>query len=104
MKTQKPYSPVANYSDLKRVEEAINSAESVNKLREIVVKDGPRVGYKAFCYMLGRKMTPEAMKPDEACSQAVVFEQQGKLDEAMEIYKKVLAAHPEHPVAQSKVS
>ena len=101
---KKPYSPVANYSDLKRVEEAINSAESVNKIREIVVKDGPQVGYKAFCYMLGGKMTPEAMKPDEACSQAAVFEQQGKLDEAMEIYRKVLAVHPEHHVAREKIS
>ena len=100
---KKPYSPVADYSSLKRVEASINSAESVNKIREIVVKDGPQVGYKAFCYLLGGKMTAEAMKPEEACSQAAIFEQQGKLDEAMEIYKKVLAAHPEHPIARSKI-
>ena len=101
---KKPYSPVADYSNLKRVEEAINSAESVDRIREIVVKDGPQVGYKAFCYILGQKMTPEAMRPDEACSQGAIFEQEGKLEEAMEIYKKVLVIHPEHPVARSKIS
>jgi hypothetical protein len=48
MKQKKPYSPVAAYSDLKRVEEAINNARSVEKIREIVIKDGPKVGYKAI--------------------------------------------------------
>jgi hypothetical protein len=101
---KKPYSPVADYTNLKRVEEAINSAESVDRIREIVVKDGPQVGYKAFCYILGHKMTPEAMKPEEACTQASIFEQEGKLEEAMEIYKKVLVVHPDHPIARAKIS
>jgi hypothetical protein len=52
--------------------------------------------------MLGGRMTPEAMKPDEACTAAVTLEQQGKDEEAMEIYKKVVAAHPDHPLAKGK--
>ena len=56
---KKPYSPVASYADLKRVEEEINRADTVDKIRTLVVKDGPKVGYKAFCYMLGGKMTPK---------------------------------------------
>lgn len=101
---KKPYSPVAGYSELKRVENEINKAQTVEDIRKLVFKDGPKVGYKAFCYMLGGRMTPEAMKPDEACVAAATLEQQGKEDEAMEVYKKVLEAHKEHPVAQSKVS
>jgi tetratricopeptide (TPR) repeat protein len=102
--TKKPYSPVASYSDLKQVEQAIETAQSVEKIRQIVVKDGPKVGYKAFCYMLGGKMTPEAMKPDEACAAAELLEQQGQLEEAVELYRKVLADHPDHPIAKSKVT
>jgi tetratricopeptide (TPR) repeat protein len=49
-------------------------------------------------------MTPEAMKPEEACTQAAIFEQEGKLEEAMEIYKKVLVVHPDHPIARGKIS
>jgi|GEM_PF-1106283 len=100
---KKAYSPVATYSELKRVEGEINQAQSVEKIRKIVYKDGPKVGYKAFCYMLGGRMTPEAMKPDEACVAAATLEQAGKADEAMDIYKKVLEVHPEHPLAKSKV-
>lgn len=100
---KKPYSPMATYEELKRVEGEINRAGTVDKIREIVYKDGPKVGYKAFCYMLGRRMTPEAMKADEACTAAAQLEQQGKTEEAMEIYKKVLDMHPDHPIAKSKV-
>lgn len=103
MAAKKPYSPVASYSDLKQVEQAIEAAHSVEKIRQIVVKDGPKVGYKAFCYMLGGKMTPEAMKPDEACVAAATLEQQGEIEEAQAIYKKVLADHPDHPIATGKV-
>ena len=99
---KKTYSPVASYSNLKQVEQAIDAAQSIDKIRQIVAKDGPKVGYKAFCYMLGGKMTPEAMKPDEACLQAATLEQQGKIEEAQEIYKRVLAVHPEHPLAKGK--
>jgi hypothetical protein len=102
--TKKPYEPVASYDDLKRVEQEINRAETVAKIREIVVKDGPKVGYKAFCYMLGGKMTPEAMKPDEACTAAARLEQQGKTEEATAIYKEVLKAHPDHAMARGKVA
>ena len=100
---KKAYSPVASYSDLKQVELEINKAQSVEKIREIVYKDGPKVGYKAFCYMLGGRITPEGMKPDEACVAAATLEQQGKEEEAMGIYKKVIEAHPDHPIAKSKV-
>jgi len=101
--TTKPYTPLASYAELKRIEEAINKAKTVDQLRDIMVKDGPKIGYKAFCYMFGGKMTPEAMKPDEACVAAVVLEQEGKGDEAKELYKKVIEAHPEHPIAKTKV-
>ena len=101
---KKPYSPMATYDELKRVEGEINQAGSVEKLRKVVYKDGPKVGYKAFCYMLGGRMTPEAMKPDEACVVAASLEQAGKVDEAKDIYKKVLEVHPEHPLAQGKVT
>jgi hypothetical protein len=100
---KKPYSPVASYSDLKRVEGLVNQAQTVDAIRKLVVRDGPKVGYKAFCYMLGGKMTPEAMKPDEACVAAATLEQQGKVEEALAIYKKVAEAHPDHPIAKSKV-
>lgn len=101
---KKPYSPVAPYADLKRVEQEINAANTVEKIKQIVVKDGPKVGYKAFCYMLGGKMTPEAMKPDEACEAAAALEAAGNADEAIEIYQRVLADHPDHPLAKEKVS
>lgn len=100
---KKPYSPMATYAQLKRVEGLINQAETIDAIRKIVYTDGPKVGYKAFCYMLGGRMTPEAMKPDEACAAADTLEAEGQTDEAMEIYKKVLEVHPEHPIAQSKV-
>jgi tetratricopeptide (TPR) repeat protein len=103
MKQKKTYSPVAAYSDLKQIEIAINDARTVDKLREIVVKDGPKVGYKAFCYILGQKMTPEAMKPDEACEHAAILTQQGREEEAREIYQKVVDAHPDHPQASDVV-
>lgn len=99
---RKPYSPVATYSELKRVEDEINKAQTIDKIREIVYTDGPKVGYKAFCYMLGGRMTPEAMKPDEACLAAATLEQQGKDEEAMEIYKRVVAVHPDHSLAKAK--
>jgi hypothetical protein len=38
--------------------------------------------------MFTGKMTPEAMKADEACVEAVKLEQSGKADEAKAIYKK----------------
>ena len=98
-----PYSPVASYSELKRVESALNQAQTVDKIRELVQKDGPKVGYKAFCYIFTGKMTPEAMKPDEACVEAAKLEQSGKGDEAKALYKKVLEAQPDHPLAKGKV-
>ena len=104
MADKKPYSPLASYAELKRVEGLINQAQTVDDIRQITEKDGPKVGYKAFCYMLTGKMTAEAMKADEACVAAVTLEQQGKMDEATAIYKRVLAAHPDHPLARGKVS
>lgn len=101
---KKAYSPVAGYNDLKQVETAINSAQTIQTLRKLVAKDGPKVGYKAFCYMLGEKMTPEAMKPDEACAAAARLEQQGNHEAALDIYKKVAAFHPDHPIAAEKVN
>ena len=101
---KKPYSPVASYADLKRVEGEINKAETIDRIREIVSKDGPKVGYKAFCYMLGQRMTPEAMKPDEACLVAANLEQEGETERAQEIYQRVIAAHAAHPIASGKLT
>lgn len=101
---KKPYVPLASYTELKRVEGEINGAASVDKVRKVVYKDGPSIGYRAFCYILGGRMTPEGMKPDEACVAAATLEQQGKDEEAMDIYKKVIEVYPEHPIAKSKVS
>jgi hypothetical protein len=100
----RPYSPLASYAELKRVEGEINKAQTVDQIRGLVAKDGPKVGYKAFCYMLVGKMTPEAMKPDEACVAAATLEQQGQDEEATEIYKKIIEVHPDHPLAKSKVA
>ena len=100
---KKSYSPMAPYKELKRVEQALNAAQSVETIRTLVGRDGPKVGYKAFCYMLGGKMTAEGMKPDEACVAAAELEAQGKTAEAQEIYKKVLEVLPDHPIAKSKV-
>jgi len=100
---RKPYSPVASYADLKRVEGEINKAETIDRIREIVSKDGPKVGYKAFCYMLGQRMTAEAMKPDEACLTAAKLEQEGENERAQELYRKVIAAHADHPIASGKL-
>ena len=95
---------MASYDELKRVEGEINRANTVETVRKVVAKDGPKVGYKAFCYMLVGKMTPEAMKPDEACVTAATLEQQGQDEEATEIYKKIVEVHPDHPLAKSKVA
>lgn len=100
---KKPYQPLAPYSELKRVEALINQARTIDDIRKIVVVDGPKVGYRAFCYLLGGKMSPEAMQADEACAEAARLESQGKTDEALAIYKKVVEVHPEHPLARSKI-
>ncbi|HYN87580.1 MAG TPA: hypothetical protein VER55_03570 [Ardenticatenaceae bacterium] len=98
------YTPTASYEELKRVEGLIDQTRTVDDVRKLVARDGPKVGYKAFCYLLGGTMTPEAMKPDEACEAAAMLEQQGKAEEAIAIYKRVAAAHPDHPVAKSKLA
>ncbi len=100
---KKAYSPVASYDDLKRVETEMNQADTIDQIRKLVAKDGPKVGYKAFCYMLGGKMTPEGMKPDDACVFAAKLEQQGENEKALDIYKKVLEVHKDHPLAKDKV-
>lgn len=96
------YTPLSSYADLKRVEQLIAQAQTIDDIRKIVERDGPKVGYKAFCYMFTDKMTPEAMKADEACVEAAKLEQAGKADEAKAVYKKVLEAHPDHPLAKGK--
>lgn len=97
------YSPVASYSDLKRVDVALAQAQTADDIRRICTTDGPKVGYKAFCYMLTNRMTAESMKPDEACETAAALEEAGEFEKAQEIYGKVLAAYPDHAVAKEKV-
>ena len=100
---KKPYSPVAPYSDLVAVETMLEQATSVDEVRKIVVSHGPKIGYKAFCYMLGGRMTAAAMKPDEACIEAARLEQSGQIEAALGLYKAIIASHPEHPIAAPKL-
>jgi tRNA threonylcarbamoyladenosine modification (KEOPS) complex Pcc1 subunit len=46
-------------------------------------------------------MTPEGMKPDEAAEAAMQIE--SKTEEAQEIYRRILAEHPDHELAKSKI-
>lgn len=98
------YTPTVSYEELKRVEGLIDQAQTADDVRKLVVRAGPKVGYKAFCYLLGGTMTPEAMKPDQACEAAVALEQEGKTEAAMAVIKRVAAAHPDHPVARRKLA
>lgn len=100
---KKPYSPVAEYATLKEVEIALNAAETADAVRKLVVSHGPKIGYKAFCYMLGKKMSAAAMKPDDACEDAARLEHLGQTDAALALYKEVVAFYPEHPIAVEKV-
>lgn len=102
MAQQKSYSPVASYVQLKQAEMSINSAETAVNIREATKQHGAKIGYKAFCYLLTEKMTPEAMKPDEAAITAVSLEAAGEAENAQEIYRRILAVHPEHPLAKEK--
>lgn len=104
MARNKVYSPVASYSDLLRVVEGLKSAHSADHIRQLCVKEGPKVGYKAFCYLLTGKHSAEAMKPDEAAIAAIQLETEGKNEAAQAIYRAILQDHPEHPLAKSKVS
>ncbi len=101
---RKPYSPVASYTQLKATEAIIDKAETVDNIREATKQHGAKIGYKAFCYILTRKMTPEGMKPDEAAVTAVTLEASGQTDDAQKIYKRILAVHPEHALAKEKVA
>ena len=66
MSREKSYAPVASYEQLQQAEADINGAATVADIREATRQHGAKVGYKAFCYLLTGKMTPEGMKPDEA--------------------------------------
>jgi hypothetical protein len=66
MADKKSYTPVAEFADLKRVELALKEAKTADEVRKICITDGPKIGYKAFCYLLTGKMTAEQMKPEEA--------------------------------------
>lgn len=101
--SQKSYTPVSSYQELKRVQEKIDQCQTIAELKTVVNSDGPKIGYKAFCYLLGEKMTPEAMKPDEACVAASFLEDTGQEPAAQEIYRRVLAADPNHPLAKKQL-
>ncbi len=103
-KRKKTYTPTASYTQLKQVEQLINEAKTIDDIRHLVEKQGPKIGYKAFCYILGQKMTPEAMKADEATVAAFTLEQEGHVEESMAIFKRILEAHPDDSLAKSKVS
>lgn len=96
---EKVYSPVASYTALKQVEIKIESAQTIDEIREILASDGAKIGYKAFCFILMRKLTPEAMKPDEAAVAAFKLQQENHYEAALEILRRILAVHPGHPLA-----
>lgn len=98
------YTPVAPYTKLHQAEVAIKNAQTVEDLRQVMVQWAPQIGYKAFSYIFMAKATPEAMKPDEAIGVAAILESQGDLDGALEIYRRVLVVHMNHPVALAKVN
>lgn len=100
---RKPYSPMAPYEALNQVEKLLKQAQTADDVRKLVLAHGPKVGYKAFCYMLGGKLTAAAMKADEACLEAAKLEDEGKVEEALAIYKQVAAVHADHPLAAGKV-
>ena len=94
------YAPVAAYADLKRTEALLAAAATADEVRQACAREGAKIGYKAFCYLLLGKMTAEGMKPDEACTEAALLEAAGNAAAALELYRKVLAEHPDHPIAQ----
>lgn len=100
---KKPYSPTAAYSALAEVEAHLQQATNADDIRKLVVSHGPKVGYKAFCYMLGGKMSAAAMKPDEACEAAAQLEAEGQTDAARAIYQEITAVHKDHPQASQKL-
>lgn len=95
--------PVAPYIKLKSAESAIVGSQTVDQLREALRNFGPQIGYKAFSYIFLGKLTPEAMKPDEAVTEAVRMELQGDIHGARDIYQRVLEVHPGHPIAIAKI-
>ena len=103
MAREKSYSPVASYEQLKQAEVSIEGSVTAEDVREATKQHGAKVGYKAFCYMLIGKMTPEGMKPDEAAETAVALEAAGNAAEAQKIYSRILAEHPDHALAKEKV-
>jgi len=73
---QKTYRPSASYTELKRVEKLIRQVQTVEDVRQLVRIEGPKIGYKAFCYLLSERMTPELMKPDESSAYLSEIEQE----------------------------
>ena len=94
MAREKSYTPVASYEQLKQAEAAINSAATVDDIREATRQHGSKVGDKAFCYLLTGKMTPESMKREEAATAAAVLQADGQDEAAQEIYRRIQAEHP----------
>lgn len=92
------YKPRASYALLKKAETAIEGAETIDDLREVVRAHGWRTGYKALCYLLMGKMTPEAMKPKDAAEVARKLSATGKDLEAEAIRAKILEVHPKYPL------
>ena len=102
--SRQSYAPVASYADLKRVETLLAAAAVADDVRQACANHGAKIGYKAFCYLLMGKMTPEGMKPDEACTEALLLESAGNSAAALDIYRKILAEHPDHPIAQKAIN
>ena len=100
---KKTYSPMSAYTDLATVENLLKAATTAEEIRSLVNSHGPKVGYKAFCYMLGGKLSAAAMKPDDACTAAAELEATGNIEAALIIYKEVAATHKDHVIANEKI-
>ncbi len=100
---KKPYTPIAPYTKLKEVERLLGEAQTAEDVRQVARQHATSIGYKAFCYLLTGRMTPEAMKPDEAAVEAFQLEQKGEAEAAREIYRRILEAHPDHALARSRL-
>jgi hypothetical protein len=98
------YRPMAPYVKLKQAEVAIEEANSLDEFKQVMGRFGTQIGYKAFCWLSMGKMTPEAMKPEEAIAVASECELKGDDEAAREIYERILVVHIDHPVAKSRLS
>jgi len=100
MAKEKHYTPTSSYAELKEVADKLATAQSADQLRTLCQQYGTKIGYKAFCYLMTNKMTAESMQPDQSAEIGVKLLAQGQTAAAREIFKRIVAFYPEHPIAK----